>query len=351
MNYLEQSGITANKEEFHFQNYILKQVLINGTEVSCDRLYFNPYDNPVLSDEGEIYYQTSGQHKKIVIQKTSVPLATLEEAINDENIDAVVITSDEDFQKIHGQETLQVDIEGNTQEKTSYNVIAKISSSKSDAKDIIISAHMDSIFGVGADDNASGVGALLELAKYYNSMKDSLTYNIIFVFYGAEELGLLGANAYVSEHADELTNCILDFNVDVIGGGKNIFIEAAGGVKGEFSDLQSPDTNIRAVTDYEYGWRFKEDNNYCSMVPDWLLKNIKDSCTELNYTFQPGNGIGSDHQVFARYGIPATDITAFGNYVNTAQDTLDKIDSSSMLKAAQIVASVVNKTMLTYAVQ
>jgi hypothetical protein len=113
----------------------------------------------VLSDEGEIYYQTGGQHKKIVIQKTSVPLATLEEAINDENIDAVVITSDEDFQKIHGQETLQVDIEGNTQEKTSYNVIAKISSSKSDAKDIIISAHMDSIFGVGADDHPIVLGS------------------------------------------------------------------------------------------------------------------------------------------------------------------------------------------------
>lgn len=178
-------------------------------------------------------------------------------------------------------------------------------------------------------------------------MKDALKYNIIFVFFGAEEVGFLGSQAYISEHAKELSNCVLVFNVDVVGG-KYINIESTGGIKGEFCDLQSPDINLCARTNYEYSWWTKESNDYCSMVPDWLLKNIKDSCSELNYTYQPADGIGSDHQMFAKYGIPATDITIFGNGVNTPEDTLNKVDSGSMLKAAQIVVSVVNKTMMTY---
>jgi hypothetical protein len=52
--------------------------------------------------------------------------------------------------------------------------------------------------------------------------------------------------------------------------------------------------------------------------------------------------------MFAKYGIPATDIMLLGNEINSENDTLDKVDSGSMLKAAQIVASVVNKTMLNY---
>ena len=124
---------------------------------------------------------------------------------------------------------MQVYIDGNTEERSSYNVIAKICSTKNDAKDIIISAHMDSIYGVGADDNASGVGAALELAKYYSSMSDVFNYNIIFVFFGAEEMGFLESKVYICEHAKELSNCIFVFNIDAIGG-KDIFIESAGGV-------------------------------------------------------------------------------------------------------------------------
>lgn len=165
LKYLGQSGIEAKKEEFRFQYYNLKKVSINGTEVNCDRIYLDPYNSKELSGEGKIFYQSDDQHGEIAIQKSSVPPDVLMDAINDESIEAVLITSVNDFNQIHNEKELQVDIDGNTEERTSYNVIAKICSTKSDAKDIIISAHMDSIFGVGADDNASGVGAVLELAK------------------------------------------------------------------------------------------------------------------------------------------------------------------------------------------
>ena len=52
--------------------------------------------------------------------------------------------------------------------------------------------------------------------------------------------------------------------------------------------------------------------------------------------------------MFAKYGIPATDITIYGNAMNSPEDTPNKVNSSSILKAAQIVASVVNMTMINY---
>lgn len=349
MNYLGEIGIEAMKEEFTYQNFNLNKVMINGSELDIERIYLNPDNNPILNGVGKIYYQSDELHGEVAIQKKSAPLNILLEAINDKDIKAVILTSDDVFKQIHNEDEFQVDIDGKTEEKTSYNVVAKISSTKSDAKDIIIGAHMDSIYGVGADDNASGVGDVLELAKYYYSMKDTLEYNIIFVFYAAEEMGFIGSKAYISEHAKELSNCALVFNVDVVGG-KDIYIESAGGVKGDFWDLQSPNKDLCAKTDRELKWWNNDYNNsdseYCSMVPDWLLKNIKDSCSELNCTYQPGNGMGSDHQSFAQYGIPSTDITVLGNDINSTADTLDKVDPDSMLKAARIVASVVNKTML-----
>ena len=69
----------------------------------------------------------------------------------------------------------------------------------------MLSAHMDSVVGApGANDNASGVGLMLELArvfKGYNTDKD-----LKFIAFGSEERGLLGARYYV----DQLTQAERD---------------------------------------------------------------------------------------------------------------------------------------------
>src|SRR5690606_34508611 len=48
----------------------------------------------------------------------------------------------------------------------------------------------------GADDNASGVAGLLELARHYTSNKIKEPYNILFIGFCAEELGLLGSKYF-----------------------------------------------------------------------------------------------------------------------------------------------------------
>ncbi len=60
---------------------------------------------------------------------------------------------------------------------------------------VIVGAHYDAVkAGQGADDNASGVGVMLEVAERVASCK--LPYDVVFVAFGAEEVGLIGSNRY-----------------------------------------------------------------------------------------------------------------------------------------------------------
>ncbi|SJN32335.1 Aminopeptidase Y (Arg, Lys, Leu preference) [Sphingobacterium sp. JB170] len=69
----------------------------------------------------------------------------------------------------------------------------------------------------GADDNASGVAGLLELARHYSSNNLTEKFNLLFIAFGAEELGLLGSK-YFTEHPTVLVeNIHWMLNMDMIG--------------------------------------------------------------------------------------------------------------------------------------
>ena len=84
------------------------------------------------------------------------------------------------------------------------------------AQVMAVGAHYDSSDeGLGADDNASGTGALLELAKLLKDVPTS--YTIHFVAFGGEEAGLLGSQEYVDNlGADGVQNTIGFVNMDSI---------------------------------------------------------------------------------------------------------------------------------------
>jgi Zn-dependent M28 family amino/carboxypeptidase len=64
-------------------------------------------------------------------------------------------------------------------------------------KTIVVGAHLDSVgTGPGINDNGSGSAALLEMARHINKMK--LRNKVRFVWFSAEESGLLGSEAYVA---------------------------------------------------------------------------------------------------------------------------------------------------------
>ena len=67
----------------------------------------------------------------------------------------------------------------------------------------------------GADDNASGVAVLLELAQHFAARPMART--LIFVAFGGEELGTLGSQFYVAHPVWPLDHTIAMLNLDMVG--------------------------------------------------------------------------------------------------------------------------------------
>ncbi|WP_299759322.1 M20/M25/M40 family metallo-hydrolase [uncultured Pontibacter sp.] len=87
-------------------------------------------------------------------------------------------------------------------------------------KAIVVTAHYDhvgqhdgKIFN-GADDNASGVGALLAAAAHF--VKHPPKHTIIFAAWDGEELGLQGAKAFLDNPPVPLQNILLNVNMDML---------------------------------------------------------------------------------------------------------------------------------------
>ncbi len=91
---------------------------------------------------------------------------------------------------------------------------------------VIVGAHYDaSIAGQGADDNASGVGVMLEVAERLAHYK--IDYDVVFVAFGAEEVGLKGSAYFVSQlsQADK-DRAIAMINFDSLLVGDKLYIHA-----------------------------------------------------------------------------------------------------------------------------
>lgn len=69
----------------------------------------------------------------------------------------------------------------------------------------------------GADDNASGVAALIELAEKFAAHKADLKRSILFIAFSAEEEGLLGSKYFTDHPLIDLKNVDVMINLDMIG--------------------------------------------------------------------------------------------------------------------------------------
>jgi aminopeptidase YwaD len=69
----------------------------------------------------------------------------------------------------------------------------------------------------GADDNASGVAGLLELARIFAAQQPRPRRTIVFMAFSGEEEGLLGSNFYVNNPILPLSNSVAMINMDMIG--------------------------------------------------------------------------------------------------------------------------------------
>ncbi|MEX2287966.1 MAG: M20/M25/M40 family metallo-hydrolase [Planctomycetaceae bacterium] len=80
----------------------------------------------------------------------------------------------------------------------------------------------------GADDNASGTSGLLELIEAFTSLPAPPSRSIVFVFWDAEERGLLGSEHWVAAPTVPLSQLRMVFNMDMIGRLRDQRLEVSG---------------------------------------------------------------------------------------------------------------------------
>lgn len=149
---------------------------------------------------------------------------------------------------------------------------------------IVFTAHYDHLGAMGkntyfpgANDNASGVSMLLNLAKYYK--KNSSKYSVAFIFFSGEEAGLLGSKYYSEHPIFPLSKIKFLTNLDLLGTGDDgIMVVNATVFKDQFEKLNKINT----------------EKNY--------LKQIK----------QRGKAANSDHYWFTEKGVPSFFIYTMG---------------------------------------
>lgn len=119
---------------------------------------------------------------------------------------------------------ISVDIGNEFNEKyKSRNVIGFVEGENSDSI-VVLTAHYDHLGMMGsqtmfpgANDNASGVAMLLNLAQYYSTNKPK--YNTVFIAFGGEELGLVGSKYFVQNPLIDLKKIKFLLNFDMAGTG------------------------------------------------------------------------------------------------------------------------------------
>jgi len=107
--------------------------------------------------------------------------------------------------------------------KTS-NIIGVVPGTRRPDSLLVFTAHYDHLGMMGqamfpgANDNASGVAMLLDLAR--NISREPLPYSVVFVFFGGEEAGLLGSAAMVKDRILPLGAIRFLLNLDLVGTGE-----------------------------------------------------------------------------------------------------------------------------------
>lgn len=107
--------------------------------------------------------------------------------------------------------SLSLELSATYRQQHAQNVLGVIEGTHSDLKEeyVVFTAHHDHLgttkpvegdsINNGALDNAAGVSAVLNLARTYQNLQPQLKRSVLFLFTGAEEVGLLGAK-YWAEH-------------------------------------------------------------------------------------------------------------------------------------------------------
>ena len=168
----------------------------------------------------------------------------------------------------------------------SRNVVGYIEGSKFKDSFVYVTAHYDHLGMMGnktifpgANDNASGVAMMLNLAKYFQTNKPQ--YSMVFIAFSGEEAGLIGSHHYVEHPLTPLANITFLVNVDLMGNGSDGVMVVNGTINPEAFQM------LKKINDKE------------KYLPEIKIR---------------GKAANSDHYWFAQSGVPAFFFYLMGPY-------------------------------------
>ncbi|HUI84163.1 MAG TPA: M20/M25/M40 family metallo-hydrolase [Candidatus Binatia bacterium] len=184
-----------------------------------------------------------------------------------------------------------------------WNVLAKIEGTTEKRQVILLSAHLDHL-GVrdgqtypGADDDASGTVAVMELARALAKQRRPQR-TVVFALWGSEEVGLVGARYFLAHPTFALRDIVANLEFEMIG---------------------RSDPRVKPDELWLTGW---ERTNLGPELAAHGAKLVGDPHPEQNFFMR------SDNFALARDGIVAQTVSSYGLHSDYHQptDTPDKVD-------------------------
>lgn len=219
---------------------------------------------------------------------------------------------------------LAVDVERIRKSESNVVAILPGADPKLAAECIVIGAHYDHLgFGDqhslapsqigqihhGADDNASGTSAVLEVAGYFAHRNPQPRHSMIFVTFAGEELGLLGSGYYAEHPAMPMSETVAMINMDMVGRitGNRLYVGGTGTSAG-FQKLVE-------------------------------TANKSDPAAHFELSYSASGYGASDHTSFTVHSVPVLFFfSGLHSDYHKPSDTWDKIDSVDGARVAELVA-------------
>jgi aminopeptidase YwaD len=217
--------------------------------------------------------------------------------------------------KLHFSCSSKISISG-----TTANVIGLIPGSDPKLKDeyIIIGSHfdhvgdnMDGTYNPGSLDNASGVAAMMEVAKLIKGSKIPPKKSILFIAFNGEESGLFGSAYYAKCPIYPLGKAVM-INLDMVGSAAEIPLTLA-----IFSD--KTDASLRDT--------------------------LADYADILSIAYEKGVENGSDHTPFGRHGVPSVCLINMDmkHGYHSPHDTIETVNEDKLEEVVKLVLYYVEK--------
>jgi len=233
--------------------------------------------------------------------KLNFPYLIIQDSVIGASPENIEINIDAEFKPLH----------------STRNVIGYLPSPRKNAKTLVFSAHFDhlgrmgnDVYFPGGNDNASGSAMLVFLADYFK--EHASKYNLVFITFAGEEVGLLGSQYFVSHPLINLKDIRFLINLDIMGSGEE---------------------GITAVN----GTLFEKEF--------MLLQKINKKQKALPVIKKRGPAANSDHYFFTEAGVPGFFIYTMGpnkNY-HDVNDTYENLSFKAFEKIGALLIAFTQK--------